>query len=83
MKTKDKEIITGDFHLGNLIKKELKRQGRSAAWLAAQVHCTPENVYKLCRQPWVSMPLLFQICMVLNHDFFKDCSENLQKRKYK
>jgi hypothetical protein len=69
--------INSDFHMGKLIKAELARQGRSSAWLARQVHCTPENIYKVCRQRWVTMHLLFEISKVLDHDFFEDCSSYL------
>ena len=66
-----------DFHMGKLIKAELARQGRSAAWLARQVHCTPDNIYKVCGQQYVTMHLLFEISKVLDHDFFEDCSSYL------
>lgn len=66
------------FHMGSIIKQELKRQGRSATWLAQQVHCTPENLYKVFRHQWVSMPLLFNISLALHYDFFKVCSEQLK-----
>lgn len=66
------------LHLGHRIKEELLNQGRSARWLAEQVHCTPENIYKIFRQQWVNMPLLFKICGVLRHDFFKECSQQLK-----
>ena len=74
-------LSTSGFHLGSRIKEELGRQGRTATWLAEQVHCTPENIYKICRQQWVSMPLLFKICWALEHDFFKDCSDYLAVEK--
>lgn len=70
-----------DFHLGKLIKAELARQGRTATWLAKQVHCTPENIYKTYRQKWVTMPLLFEISKALDCDFFKACSEYLEAEK--
>ena len=70
-----------DFHMGRLIKAELARQGRTATWLARQVHCTPENIYKVCRQQYVTMHLLFEISKALEHDFFEDCSEWLQKEQ--
>ena len=68
--TKEKHIPAEDFHLGKLIKAELARQGRTATWLAKQVHCTPENIYKAYRSQWISMPLLFSISKALGHDFF-------------
>lgn len=70
-----------DFHLGKLIKAELSRQGRTAKWLAKQVHCTPENIYKTYHQKWVSMPLLFEISKALDCDFFKACSEYLEAER--
>lgn len=79
--TKAKYTSTEDFHLGKLIKAELARQGRTATWLAKQVHCTPENIYKTYRQKWVSMPLLFEISKALDCDFFKACSEYLERQK--
>ena len=74
-------ITTEEFHLGSLIKAELKRQGRTASWLARQVHCTPENIYKTFNQQWVVMPLLFKLSEALQHDFFADCSAYFYSEK--
>ena len=68
MKTKTPQE-NPEFHLGQLIKAELAHQGRTATWLAKQVHCTPENIYKTYRQKWVTMPLLFEISKALDCDF--------------
>ncbi|MBQ8958697.1 MAG: hypothetical protein IJ057_09420 [Bacteroidales bacterium] len=70
-----------NFHLGQLIKAELARQGRTGTWLAKQVHCTPENIYKTYRQKRVTMPLLFEISKALDCDFFRACSEYLESEK--
>ncbi len=82
MKTKT-PLSPTDFHLGQRLKTELARQGRTATWLAKQVHCTPENIYKAYRSQWISMPLLFEISKALNYDFFKDCSAYLEREKTK
>lgn len=74
---------TNDFHIGQLLKAELARQGRTATWLAKQVHCTPENIYKAYRSQWISMSLLFEICKALDYDFFKECSAYLEAGKTK
>ncbi len=79
MKNYEKNLDAEAIHLGRSIKTELKRQGRSATWLAQQVHCTPENIYKLFMHQWVAMPLLFNISLALRHDFFKDCSGYYQE----
>lgn len=67
--------IDGKFHIGQLIKAELTRQGRSITWLAEQVGCTRENLYKIMRREWIYTDLLFKICDALDHDFFKACSD--------
>ena len=65
---------TDNFHIGNLIRTELDRQGRSITWLAEEVHYSRENLYKIFRRPWINTDLLFRISDVLHHDFFEDCS---------
>lgn len=71
---KGKHPDTG-FHIGNQIKAELERQGRTITWLALQVYCTRENMYRVFRRPWINTDLLFRICEALNCDFFKQYSE--------
>lgn len=68
------------FHIGNLIKAELHRQGRTITWLAQQLGCTRDNLYKIFHHSFVNTDLLFKICEVMKHDFFKDCSDNLKFR---
>lgn len=62
------------FHIGNLIKAELQRQGRTITWLAQQLGCTRDNLYKIFRHSFINTDLLFKICKVTGHDFFLDCS---------
>lgn len=77
MTNENETIPASELHLGKLIKAELERQGRTAVWLAKQVNCTPENIYKAFRAQWLTMPLLFKISRALGYDFFKECSERL------
>ena len=78
---REKRYLTDDFHIGKLIKAELTRQGRSITWLALQVNCSRENLYKVFRHKWIYTDLLFQICEALDCDFFKVCSEHYQAKK--
>ena len=78
MTNENSEPQTDGFHIGNLIKAELQRQGRTITWLAGEVHCTRENLYKIFRNPWISTDMLFKVSKALRHDFFKDCSKRLQ-----
>ena len=78
---REKRYPTKDFHIGKLIKAELTRQGRSITWLASQVDCSRENLYKVFRHKWIYTDLLFQICEALDYDFFQVCSERFQSKK--
>ncbi len=65
---------TDSFHIGNRIKAELRRQGHTITWLAEEVHCTRENLYKVFRHPYIGTDMLFKISQALDHDFFRECS---------
>ncbi len=62
------------MNVGECIKNELKRQGRTARWLALQIPCERTNVYKIFRRPDIDTDLLQRISVILEHDFFKDLS---------
>ena len=68
-------------HIGNLIKQELKRQGRSITWLARQIHCSRENLYKIFRKHWINTDMLLRISDALNYDFFKLLSDYRKNKK--
>jgi len=77
MMNKNDLISATELHLGKLIKAELEQQGRTAVWLANQVNCTPENIYKVFTAQWITLPLLFKISKALERDFFRELSERL------
>lgn len=62
-----------DVHIGKMIQAELKRQGRSASWLAKEIYCEKSNVYKLFKRPSIDLLQLIHISKVLQHNFLKDC----------
>jgi len=67
------------MHLGNAIREELKRQERTVAWFARQICCTRTHVYKIFEKENIDVDLLLRISRILNHDFFKDISEEINK----
>lgn len=71
----DKETPIEDFHIGQLIRAELTRQGRTITWLSQQIGYTRENLYKIMRRKWIYTDVLFKICDALDYDFFKVCSD--------
>lgn len=62
-----------DIHIGNLIKQELLRQGRSVNWFAREIFCEKSNVYKMFKRDSIDLCQLMKISEVLNHNFLKDC----------
>ena len=58
-------------HIGQEIEQELRRQGRSAVWLAAALCCDRTNVYKLFRKRSIDTELLYRISLILRFDFFR------------
>lgn len=64
-----------DIHVGNMIKKELKKQGRSAKWLAKEIYCEKSNIYKMFNRKSIDLGQLMLISNVLQHNFLRDCFE--------
>ena len=65
------------IHIGSLIEQELRRQDRSAIWLADELHCGRANVYKLFKKKSIDTLLLENICVILQHNFFLDYVEDI------
>ena len=66
-----------DFHFGQLIKAEIKAQGRTVTWFAHAIHCDRTNVYKIFNCSHLDTELLFRISRVLNHNFLQDGADHL------
>jgi len=66
--------------IGKRIRDVLDEQGRSAIWLAERIPCERSNVYDIFRRSNIGMELLMVISTVLNHDFFKELSDEWQHR---
>ena len=58
------------IHIGSIIRQKLQEQGRSAAWLAKQIPCSRNNVFKVMRKPHISTDLLLRISKILDYNFF-------------
>ncbi len=66
-----------DVHIGQLIQDELNRQGRTVNWFAKGICCEKSNVYKMFKRKSVDLAQLMKISEVLNHNFLKDCYEEV------
>ena len=65
METNDK------IHIGQIIKAELHRQGRTAHWLADQIPCSRTHIYKIFQSSSINTELLQKISTILEHNFFQ------------
>lgn len=72
---------TDEPHIGNLIKNELYRQGRSVAWLAEHMGYSRQNVYRLLDRHWIHSDVLLKICDVMDCDYFGWLSDFWKSRK--
>ena len=72
---------TENIHIGELIKQVLEEQGRTITWLAKQIGCSRENLYKIFRRSWIHTDMLQKISIALGYDFFIIYTEWYDKQK--
>ena len=68
-------------HIGKAIKEVFDRQPRSctATWFARQINCHRANVYDIFSRPSIDCELLERISTALNHNFFLDLADDMQR----
>jgi hypothetical protein len=66
--------------IGQMIKEELERQGRTKVWFAKSINRSDSTCYNIFNNNTIDTELLKVICKVLSHDFFKDLSEELNNQ---
>ena len=76
MKDKEKSTVA----IGEIIKRELKNQGKTSVWLAEELGCHHTNVYKIYNRNTIDSGMLFHISKLLKVDFFKYFTEALKKK---
>jgi hypothetical protein len=69
------------MNIGKHVEEILRKQGRSASWLASQIPCERTNVYNIFKRKSLDVRLLMRISAVLEYDFFKELSEEAFPRK--
>lgn len=65
-----------DIHIGQRIKAKLKEQGRTTVWLARQIPCTPNHLYKVYASASINTDLLTRISNILDYNFFEEFIQN-------
>lgn len=62
--------------IGERIKQVLKDSGMTISHFAQALSCSRENVYRILKKNNIDILLLTRIGEVLEHDFFKDISDD-------
>ncbi len=62
---------SSDIHIGHLIQTQLKADQRSASWLAREIGCSRNHLYKVFRKPSLDGELLLSISLAMNFNFFQ------------
>lgn len=65
------ENATSNIHIGHIIQARLKTDQRSVSWLAREIHCTRNNVYKILNKPSLDGDLILKISLAMNFNFFR------------
>lgn len=65
------ENLQSNIHIGHLIREQLKADDRSVSWLAREIHCTRNNVYKILNKPSLDGDLILKISLAMNFNFFQ------------
>ncbi len=65
------------IHIGSVIRDELRRQGKTNAWLAEQIGITPRTLQKIFNKQSIDTQQLITICSILHTDLFRLYSDLL------
>lgn len=59
------------IHIGHLIHEQLRKDQRSVSWLAREIGCTRNHLYKVFRRPSLDGELLLSISLAMKFNFFQ------------
>lgn len=65
------------IHIGQLIRDELRHQGRTNQWLADQLGIDRRTLQRLYNKSSIDTQMLFRICKILKKDLFVNYSNLL------
>ena len=63
---------TSNYEFGESVKRVLKEQERSEAWLARKVHCNPGNFNRILKKHSIDIDLLRRISIALGYNFITE-----------
>ncbi len=69
-----------EIHIGREIRLVLRRERRSAVWLAEKLHCDRTNIYKLFKKRSIDLELLMRVSLALEYNFFEKYAWRISER---
>lgn len=64
------------MEIGEMIRQVLMERGISVTEFAGMLSCSRENAHRIMKKSVLDTELLMRISEALEHDFFRDISEN-------
>lgn len=68
-------MTNSEVHIGKIIKQVVTDKGIRTGWLAKQLNCNRNNIYKIYGRPWIDTQTLAKLSKILDYDFFAQLSE--------
>ncbi len=78
-KKKSMENAKNSLHIGHLIQEQLRKDNRSVGWLARQIPCSRNHVYKIFNKPSLDSDLILKISNAMNFNFFQYYTEEFKQ----
>ena len=67
------------MHIGQRIKEVLEQRHKPVTWLAKEINCERTNVYNIFARKDINTGLLTKLGIILEHNFFKELSDDFSK----
>jgi hypothetical protein len=68
------------MHIGQRIREIMTQKHLSVVSVARALDCERTNVYNIFARQDINTHLLQKLCMILEHDFFKELSKDTFKK---
>lgn len=63
-------MTNSKIHIGQLVREQVRQQGRHITWFAVQMGCSRNNVYNIFQSEGIDTEQLMRISQILNYNFF-------------
>lgn len=67
-------------NIGQNIRDQLERQERSVSWMAQKLGCNRIAVYRILSKNSIDTALLSRISVILQYDFFRELSADIESK---